>query len=408
MLVNRVEQYIIKKSHPMWKTIDTMCFNTKNFYNYANYILRQEYLKNKEYISYRKMNYDLKTHQPYKDCMSVGANYVLRNLDKNWKSYFRGLKEYERHPFKFLGKPKPPKYLKKDGRFNWCLSNTVCYFDKENGEVKFHMKILQGFKWKSKCQGRIIQVRFIPRKYVYVMEIVSQIEIPDTVETKSSRIVGIDLGVDNLAATSNNVGLPCFIINGRGIKSINRYFNKKRATTLSMVTKRNGLHWCKKLDMFTYKRFMKIKNYMHNASSYIIKWCVENQIDTIIVGHNDNWKQDPKMGRTTSQNFIFIPYEMLIGQLKYKAEDNGIKFIETEESYTSGTSFLDNELPVKENYRYERRIKRGIFQSDKGQLINSDINGSLQIIKKVFPDAFSYGIEGCPTPTIINAVTFTA
>ena len=135
---------------------------------------------------------------------------------------------------------------------------------------------------------------------------------------------------------------------------------------------------------------------------------VENQIDTIIVGHNDNWKQDPKMGRTTSQNFIFIPYEMLIGQLKYKAEDNGIKFIETEESYTSGTSFLDNELPVKENYRYERRIKRGIFQSDKGQLINSDINGSLQIIKKVFPDAFSYGIEGCPTPTIINAVTFTA
>ena len=385
-----------------------MCFNCKNFYNYANYILRQQYIKNKEYIPYSKMNFELKTHQPYKDCMSVGANYVLRNLDKNWQSFFKGILQYNKTQNKFLGEPKMPKYLKKDGRFNWCISNASAYFDKENGEVKFHVKRLQIAKWKSKCQGRLIQVRFIPRRYVYVMEIVSQVEIADKPKKQNSRIIGIDLGVNNLAATSNNVGLPYFIINGRGIKSINRYFNKQRANILSTVIKRNGLRWCKKLDMLTYKRFMKIKNYMHNTSSYIIKWCLKNNIDTIVVGHNNNWKQDPKLNKRASQNFVFIPYEMLIGQLKYKSEDNGIKFIETEESYTSGTSFLDNELPIKDNYNYSRRIKRGLFKSNNGKLINSDINGSLQIIKKVFPNAFDYGIEGCPTPTIINAVKFTA
>lgn len=140
---------------------------------------------------------------------------------------------------------------------------------------------------------------------------------------------------------------------------------------------------------------------MHHASHYIVKWCVQHKIDTLIVGHNDKWKQDLKMSKVNSQNFVGIPYELLIQQLKYKCEDVGINFIETEESYTSGTSFLDGELPCKENYNKKRRVKRGLFQA-ADTLINSDVNGSLQIIRKVFPDAFSYGIEVCLTPAIIN------
>ena len=86
MIVTRVEQQIIRKSHSLWKIIDKMCFNAKNLYNYANYIIRQEYLKSKTYIPYREMNFNLKTHQQYKDCMSQPANCVLRLLDKKWKS----------------------------------------------------------------------------------------------------------------------------------------------------------------------------------------------------------------------------------------------------------------------------------------------------------------------------------
>lgn len=402
MIVNRVEQQIIHKSHPLWKTIDKMCFNAKNLYNYALYIIRKEYIEHKRYISYKEMNFNLKTKQQYKDCMSQPANCVLRLLDKNWKSFFKGLEEYQKNSKGFLGRPQLPKYLKKDGRFNWMIPNNSCYFDKKNEELRFRIRKLQSVKWKCRCQGRLIQVRFIPRGCVYVMEIVSEIEIPDTVES-NNRIVGIDLGVNNLITASNNIGKQPFIINGRGLKSINQFYNKRRAKLQSELKRRNNKEWSEKLDIITQKRFNRIKNYMHNASSYVIKWCVENQIDTLVVGHNDKWKQRIKLGKRVNQNFIFIPYDMLIQQLAYKCENAGIRFIETEEGYTSGTSFLDGELPCKENYDKSRRIKRGLFQSEQG-LINSDVNGSLQIIRKVFPDAFGYGIEVCLTPTIINAV----
>lgn len=402
MKATRVEQQIIRKSHPLWETIDKMCFNAKNLYNYANYIIRQEYIESGKYIKYYDMNFNLKTHQQYKDCMSQPANCVLRLLDKNWKSFFEGLKEYQKNPSKFLGRPQLPKYLKKDGRYLWMIPNNICYFDKENSELKFHMKLLNKIKWKCRCQGRLIQVRFVPRGCVYVMEIVSEVEVPDTVES-NNRIVGIDLGVNNLITASNNIGKQPFIINGRGLKSINQFYNKRRAELQSELKCRNNKEWSDKLDVITQKRFNRIKNYMHNASSYVIKWCVENQIDTLVVGHNDEWKQEASLGNKTNQNFVAIPYEMLIKQLAYKCENVGIRFIETEESYTSGTSFLDGELPCKENYNKNRRVKRGLFQSGQG-LINSDVNGSLQIIRKVFPNAFSYGIEVCLTPTVINAV----
>ena len=104
------------------------------------------------------------------------------------------------------------------------------------------------------------------------------------------------------------------------------------------------------------------------------------------------------------QNFTTIPYEMLLQQLQYKCENAGIKYIETNEAYTSGTSYLDNEAPIKENYNKERRVQRGLFQA-KDTLINADVNGSLQIMRKVFPDSYTgYGIEVNLTPTIINAV----
>ena len=402
MKVTRVEQQIIRKSHPMWKIIDEMCFNSKNLYNYANYIIRQEYIENKRYIPYKEMNYSLKTHQQYKDCMSQPANCTLRLLDKTWKSFFVGLKEYQKNPSKFLGRPQLPKYLKKDGRFTWMIPNNSCYYDKENGELHFRIKKLQSIKWKCRCLGRLIQVRFIPRGCVYVMEIVYEIEVSEPIK-ENNRIMGIDLGINNLITTSNNIGKEPFIINGKPLKSINQFYNKRKSHIQSNLRRRNDKKWSNELEVITQKRFNRIKNYMHNASSHVIKWCVENQIDTVVIGHNVEWKQETNIGKTNNQKFLYIPYDMLIQQIKYKCENAGINFIETEESYTSGTSFLDGELPCKENYNKKRRVKRGLFKSNKG-LINSDVNGSLQIIKKVFPNAFSYGIEVFLTPTIINVV----
>ena len=402
--VQRAEQIIIRKNHPKYKLIDEMCYNSKNLYNEANYMIRQEFIANKNYLNYYDMNKEFKTHENYKACFSQPANCTLRLLDKNWKSYFRAIKDWKKNPEKYLGMPKLPKYLKKDGRYPWMIPNNSCLYDKENGELYFRLNILKGYRFKCRCLGRLIQVRFIPRGSCYVMEIVYETEIPDT-KTESNRIASIDLGVDNLVTMTNNIGLKPIIINGKGIKSINQYYNKRLAKEKSLLKIRHSKDWSKKLDGITFKRYQRIKNYMHNASSYIVKWCAENDIDTLVVGKNKEWKQNASMSKGSNQKFVDIPYQMLLQQLKYKCDNVGIKYIETEESYSSGTSFLDGEEPIKQNYDKSRRIERGLFKSNSGLLINSDVNGSLQIMTKVFPNAFNerYEIEAFLTPIVINA-----
>lgn len=402
--VQRAEQIIIKKNHPKYKIIDEMCFHSKNLYNEANYVLRQEFIKNGNYIKYYDMNFEFKTHENYKLCFSQPANAILRVLDRNWKSYFVAIKDWKQCPDKYLGMPKLPKYLKKDGRFPWMIPNNQLVYDYDKGTVYIRNRLLNDYEWKCRCLGRIIQVRFIPKGSCYVMEIIYETEIPD-VKVESNRIASIDLGVDNLVTMTNNIGLSPIIINGKGIKSINQYYNKRLAKEKSLLKIRHGKDWSKRLDAITFKRYQRIKNYMHNTSSYIVKWCVKNEIDILVVGKNKEWKQNASMSKGSNQKFVDIPYQMLLQQLKYKCENVGIKYIETEESYSSGTSFLDGEEPIKQHYDKSRRIERGLFKSNSGLLINSDVNGSLQIMIKVFPNAFNerYGIEAVLTPIVINA-----
>ena len=126
---------------------------------------------------------------------------------------------------------------------------------------------------------------------------------------------------------------------------------------------------------------------MHIASCFVVSYCVEHNISTIIIGKNDGWKQNVELGKKNNQHFVQIPYESFISKLIYKCEQVGISVIETEESYTSGTSFLDDEQPEKENYIKLRRVHRGLFKSNLGKLINADVNAAYQIMKKIFRDA---------------------
>lgn len=399
MKVNRVESIIIKEDHPKFKIIDQQCFHSKNLYNEANYIIRQNFIDNGEYMSYGKINFEFKTHENYKLTFSQPANCTLRVLDKNWKSYFKAIKDWKKHPNKYLGMPKLPKYLPKNGRFPWMIPNNQLVYDYEKSTIYIRNRLLNDFDWKCRCLGRPIQVRFIPHNTYISMEIVYEIDV-ENVNDKNTGIAAIDIGVDNLITMSNNIGESPLIINGKILKSINQQYNKEKAKIQSELMKCNGQSWSRKLDVLTYKRSQRIKNYMHNTSAIVIKWCVEHNISVLVVGKNNTWKQNKK----GMQNFTFIPYEMLLGQLKYKCENAGIKYIETNEAYTSGTSYLDDESPIKENYNKDRRITRGLFQA-KDMLINADVNGSLQIMRKVFPDSYTgYGIEVDLTPTIVTAI----
>lgn len=395
MKTTRAEQHIIKKNNPLWQVIDTMCFKSKNLYNFANYIIRQEFINNGNWIHYNSL-FDLcKESEPYKALGSNVGQATLRLLDKNWKSFFTAIKDWKVNPSKYLGRPRLPKYKPKDGRFILSIDNNKVML--KEGYVYFAWKPLKvlnnHFITKIQDNCKVFQCRFIPTGSNYTMEIVYEIDVSEQPE-KSERIISIDLGVDNFVTITNNFGLKPFVIKGGVIKSVNQFYNKEKARIQSDLKKVNKKDWSNRLQKLTDKRNNKIKYLMHLYSKKIIDHCLENGIDTIVCGYNKEWKQESAMTKKTNQKFVAIPFEIFISMLDYKALDSGKKFILNEERYTSGTSFLDGEEPIKANYNKSRRVYRGLFKSNTGKFINADVNGSYQIMKKVFPNAFADGIEG--------------
>jgi IS605 OrfB family transposase len=188
--------------------------------------------------------------------------------------------------------------------------------------------------------------------------------------------------VNNLAVCTSNQALKPIILNGRPLKSINQFYNKKRA---EMQSKLQNKFTSKKISKLTFKRNNKIQDFIHKSSRLIVNYCIENEIDTIIIGKNDNWKQNINIGKQNNQNFVSIPHAKFINLIQYKAQLEGIKVILTEESYTSKCSSLDLEKVCKHETYKGTRIKRGLFQSSN-KLINADVNGSLNIMRKVVDD----------------------
>ena len=162
----------------------------------------------------------------------------------------------------------------------------------------------------------------------------------------------------------------------------------------------NGKDYSERMDRLTEKRNSKIDDYLHKASRKIVNYCIDNQINTIVIGKNKEWKQELNMGRKNNQNFVQIPFARFIEMIQYKASECGIAVVLTEENYTSGTSFIDDEEPVKANYNKTRRVRRGLFVSNSGMTINADLNGAYQILKKVFPIKWD---RGCALhPFVVN------
>ena len=397
--MNRVEKHIIKSNNKYYNLLDEFCFKSKNLYNYANYIIRQEFVNNGNWIRYDELDKIVKNKENDFDYRNMplgsSAQQCLKLLDKNWKSFFASIKDYNKNPSKYLGRPKLPKYKLKNGRNILILTNQNCKI--KNGYINFPKKF-KGLLIKTKIRNGLQQVRVIPKDKYLVIEIVYKIEDVEPL-IDNGRYVGIDLGLDNFATITNNCGLIPLVINGKGLKAINQYYNKQISHYKSIAKRVNKLDYTNKMRKLTFKRNNKVEDYIHKASRFLVNYCKNNEINTIIIGNNKNWKQNSKMNKKVNQNFISIPYYNFIQKVQYKAEEFGIKVIVTEESYTSGTSFLDNELPIKENYNKSRRKYRGLFVSNNGIKINADVNGSYQIIKKVFPKVFVEGIEGiglCP------------
>lgn len=407
MKVTRTEQHCITKNNVMWGKVDNLCLLSKNLYNYANYIIRQEFINNDKFLNYYDIRELCTKTEPYKQIGSNVGQETLRLLDKNWKSFFKSIKDWNSNKAKYLGRPKLPKYKNKEnGRYIIGLDSNK--FKIKDGMVYFCWKPLKQFNnlfyTKISLDAKLIQCRFVPRASDYVMELVYQIDVPE-ISVESKNIAAIDLGVDNFVTMTNNIGLQPIVIKGGVIKSINQYYNKNLAKIHSELKLKNGKFSSKKLERLANKREQKLKYEMHLISKRVVEYCKSNNIDTLVCGLNKQWKQNSKMSHKVNQKFIYIPFNNCINMLAYKCENAGIKFILTEESYTSGTSFLDNEEPCRQNYDKSRRRHRGLFISNSGKAINADVNGSYQIMKKVFPNAFANGIEGVYFhPSTMNVV----
>jgi len=257
-------------------------------------------------------------------------------------------------------------------------------------------------------QTNIKQVRIVPRKGHYVVEVVYEQE-PILAAVDPALCAGVDIGVNNLAAlTSNKADFIPRIVNGRPVKSINQFYNKRKAT----LQRRLGHPGTTaQLEQLTARRTRQIDHYLHTASRRIIDLLVAEGIGTLCIGKNPLWKQDVHLGRRGNQNFVSIPHARFIEMLTYKAALVGIQVLLTEESYTSQTSFLDADpLPVYDPQRKEsptfsgRRLKRGLYRAANGQRFNADVNGSYNIIRKVLPEAFGKGIAGAAVHPVRLAV----
>ena len=392
MIVNRVERHIIIPNNSYYKLLDEFCFKSKNLYNFANYNVRKRFIEENKWLQYNEMDKLFKQENMDFDYRNMPtartAQQCLKLLDKNWKSFFKSIKDWSKNKDKYTGKPKLPKYLPKYGRYILTLTNQDC---KLKNNIVIFPKVFNGFTLNTKVNN-LQQVRILPRYKHFIIEIVYQKEIHE-LNKNNGKYLGIDIGLDNLATIANNIGaLP--IINGKGLKSINKFYNKQISHYQEVAKRMNNLDYTNKMNNLTIKRNNLVSNIIHKASKLVVDYTLSLGVNTIVIGNNKDWKRESKMSKKVNQSFVGIPHQEFINKIIYKAENVGIKVILIEESYTSGTSFLDGEEPIKQNYNKSRRKFRGLFISNNGVKINADVNGAYQIMKKVFPNVFSNGIEG--------------
>ena len=371
-----VERHIIKKNDKRYNELDNLCFLSKNLYNQALYRIRIQFFKDKSFKNYYKLCKEFQNENQI-DYRSLPANtsqQIIRLCYWNYKSFFNSYKKVN---------AKIPNYLDKTKGRQVVIYNHMTL---SPNLLKQYILKLPKSNIQFKIQhNNINQVRIVPRNNYILLEVIYEIE-EKNIKSDNHKYMSIDLGIDNLCTCTSNV-TKSFIINGKPIKSINQFYNKQKSKFQSELKLKNHKNYSNRLYRLSLKRNNKIKDYFHKVSKYIVNQLVEQSINTLIIGKNNGWKQETKLGNKNNQNFVSIPFEMLINMLKYKCKLQGINVILQEESYTSKASFFDNDyIPVYnsdyKHYNFSgKRIKRGLYVTNN-ILINADINGSLNILRK--------------------------
>ena len=386
-----LKQQVKHLSKKEFKNLKYLCHIAKNLKNQAIYNVRQHYFKNKKYLSYSENYKILKNSENYKKLNSNMAQQILKEVDESFKSFFALLKLAKNGQYN--GKIKLPNYLDKDGFTTLVigfvrLKDDMLIVPYSNSFRKTHKEI--AIKLPPVLKGKKIkEIRIIPKQYSRYFEIQYIYEVEEVQrELNKENALGIDLGIDNLCTCVTNTGAS-FIIDGRKLKSTNQYYNKINAKLQSIKDKQKIERTTLRQKRITRKRNNRINDYLSKAARTIVNYCLNNDIGKLVLGYNEDFQRNSNIGSINNQNFVNIPYGKLRDKLIYLCKLYGIEFKLQEESYTSKASFFDgDEIPIydKENpqeYIFSgKRIKRGLYQTSTGKLINADCNGALNILRK--------------------------
>ena len=366
-----------------------LCHRAKNLYNLSNFYVRQELFHLGNVLTYFDLDFMLRKQQAYQVLPAQTAQQVLRQVAGDWRSYFAACRVYRKDPWKFLGAPRPPRYKPAGGESVATFTKQQCQIT--GGWVRFPRKAeLPPVRTRVTA---FQQVRVVPKGSCYVVEVVYKVE-PADLKLDKRRALGIDLGVANLITAVNNVGQPLFAVKGGVAKSVNQFFNKRLARFRSIAARANGMLTTKRISRLSRVRVNKLGDIFHKTSRAVVDFCVRHDIGTIAIRYNPRWKQGCRLGRTTNQNFVGLPFQALVRQVQYKAALVGITTVLVDERYTSRSSFLDSES-VGRHARYAGlRVQRGLFRSRTGTIINADVNAAYNILRKAVQEAFADGIAG--------------
>lgn len=377
-----------------------LCKVSKNLYNQALYIVKQELKTNNKWLGYydldkiMKITPNLEGNINYRLLKAQTSQQCLKKLCDNITSYVKNIKEWSKNKDKFNGKPNFPKYKKE---------TNILIYPNQGVQIKdnylvlskdIKIRIPQYDKYADKL-GNFQQVRIIPKlNGKFKVEIVYVDNTIYNYDLDSSLYSSIDLGVDNLATMVLPNQNP-ILFNGKPLKATNQYFNKTISNLYSKLS--DNKYKTKQVLNLYEKRNNVIKDYFHKVSRSIVNLLIENKVGNIVVGYNKGWKESINIGKRNNQTFVQIPYLKLIDYLKYKCEMVGIKIVVSEESYTSKCDALALESVEKHEMYLGKRVKRGLFQSSVGKLINADVNGALNILRKVIGDSYVSRIinSGC-------------
>ena len=381
-MLRRVELHIITKTDKNYEAIKEICHKSKNLYNYANYILRKSFFETRKLPN----EYDLvkiltnENQSDYRALPAQTAQQTIKLLFKNWKSFFKLCKAYKKDRSKFKGRPRIPKFKPRAEKGFFATVFTDQQIKLKENKIHFIKSVLKPITTKV---STIKQVRLIPATACFIVEIVYEKDIRQ-VETMQGSVAAIDLGLDGFVTFLDNQGYQPFIINGKGAKSYNQFYNKRKASLQSQLPE--NIFSSNELRQLELRRNLFMQNFLHQSSSIVIKALIERKIETLVIGLNEDWKQEINLGKITNQNFVSIPHKKLVDQLIYKCEEVGIKVILTEEAYTSKIDhFIGEEMKHHDKYA-GKRIHRGLFRSSLNFVIQGDVNGALGIMRKVFPE----------------------